>query len=409
MLRSAILGFVIAGLFVAYQFYVRNKDDWNDLVKVDTNGWIAMLEYAPNGTQVALLKPDGTLVHDKGYTEGAADREITWSPDGNFVFFVSDRVIETERQNRTVNVYRWSPAHEKAEPRTVGGRSRGNPTFPDDKTAKKPLIVSAGEVLELDPHDQKTTTLLPPRGREISKGREEEGAKGAENPFSAAYGQLGTSFRIAKWAKNKTWIAAVMRRDQGEILVCQSLDSKEDSPPLPLIAGAHIDIEINPVSGDLIYAVRDFQWVGEVPAQFKKGNKVSRPYAHCLGSFSFDKGKPPTIIAAEDSICFSGLAPSPDGKSVLFTAGTYDGDGSMTPKSLVMLSLEDRKGNMPTRLAAGEIYDPSWHPNGTQILFTRKLPDGNKAIFRLLKDGGGEKQLTPAGSFGLAKFSPQTQ
>lgn len=415
MVRTAILLFVVAGLFFAYQFYLSHKDDWGAFKPAETNGDIAMIEILPSGSRAAVLTPDGRILHDESYVSGASDREIVWSPDGNSIFFVSDREQDALRSTKAVHIFRWNPSQEKAEARTVGARSRSNPSFAigdPNETKDACLMVSGGEVLELDPHSQKTSTLLPPRGNEIATGKGE--GEGAESKFSAAYSQIGSSFRVARWCQGKKWIAAIMRRDEGEVLVAQSMEPIDGKPaaPIPLAAGAHIEIAVNPKDGSLLYSVRDFQWPGPPPAEFRKNGKVSRPYAHYVATWDFDVKKPFSIIVAtpDEKVCFGSIAPSPDGSSILLTVGKYDGDGSMTSNGLVSMPIKPNGGEEGKRLAEGEIFEPAWHPEGTQIVFARRTPDGKRSIIRILKDGTGEKELTTGkGSFSSPQFSPQSK
>ena len=415
MVRTAILLFVVAALFFAYQFYLSHKDDWGAFKPAETNGYVSMLDIGKDGSRIALLTPEGKILRDASYAPGSSDREVVWAPDGNSVYFVSDREQDTNSATRAVHIFRWNPTQEKAEARTVGSRSRANPSFvadAGDGASDSLLMVSGGEVLELDPHSQKTTTLLPPRGRETTTSKEE--GQGSESKFSAAYSQIGSSFRVARWCKGKQWIAAVMRREEGEILIAQNLEPVDGkiTPPVPLAAGAHIDIAVDAKGGNIVYSVRDFQWAGEAPEQFRKNGKTTRPFAHYIGMWNFDLKKQPDyiLVSPSEKDCFGPIAPSPDGQTILATAGTYDGDGSMTSKVLISMPLKVQAGAEAKPIANGEIFDPSWHPQGTQILFARRGADGRRSIIRILKDGSGETELaTGKGSFGSPLFSPQTK
>jgi len=181
------------------------RSDLGGLVESETAGWISAVQYLPHGQQAVLISPDGKYHKDPGYVENTVDRDLTWSPKGNFLYFVSDRA------EHNFNLFRWAPSEDKpSEQRTIGTRARGDLKFPaqlseePDRTAKG-LLTTGGLVQEFDPTNQSTAQVLPPTQKEItqSKGGDENGTEGQ---FEGIYGSLGTSFREAQWCANKTFI-----------------------------------------------------------------------------------------------------------------------------------------------------------------------------------------------------------
>ncbi len=416
MVRTAILVGLMGILIGAVYFYNKNKDDWDDLAKADTNGWLTAIESGADGDQVVFVKPDGTIVHDKSYVAGSYDRELTWSPDGNKAFFISDRLKDAKSGTRSVHVFRWNASNEESQARTSVGRSRSNPTFPVGEGAASDtvLLVSGGEVLELDPKTKTTSVVLPPRTSEGGKvAGEGEGKQGA---FASAYGDIGTSFRLARWCKGKQWIAAIMHREEGDILVCQSMtqhDGKYD-PPIPLVAGEHIDLTVSPATGAIFFAVRDFQWpTKEPPKEWVKEGKVTRPFAHIIGSFDMDPKSQSKVVlvAPSEKICFGSPAVSPDGKQIIAVVGDYSGDGGISPNGLLIMPSEPVRGIEPKGLVRGLISDPSWNPNGHQILFLKRDQDNVRSIFRVTPDSSSPPEPLTKGklNYSTPLFSPQTK
>ncbi len=189
---------------------------------------------------------------------GGIDRDLTWSPKGNFLYFVSDR------KDRTFNLFRWSPSSidDAPDQRTIGTRSRDNLRFPaqvtdDADSIAKGLIVTGGMVQEFNPATQATEQILPPTTSEItqSKGTEESGTEGQ---FEGIYGNLGTSFRVAAWCGNQKYIAAIMRREAGEILIVQEMNivNGKFPPPRPIMAGDKVDFAVNPKDGNVVFTVQ---------------------------------------------------------------------------------------------------------------------------------------------------------
>ncbi len=409
--RTLFLILVLGAVYFSYTWWKDKSQDLTDLKPATTRGWLAAVEYQQDGQQVVTFSPDGKVVASPGWKPGMTDRDLTWNPSGNRLFFVSDR------EDNNFNIFRWNPT-DGSDPvrKTTGSRSRGEPQFNRESAEdsdKSALITSGGFVLEYTPKDMSTRQVLPPLGRDIVQSSDEEGG-GSTGQFSGAYEKFGNSFKIARWCKQKTWIAAVMRRDQGEVLILQNLAPNAEGKlprPLPVAAGEHVDFDVNPKDGTIVFVVQGFQWPDEtqIPAEFRKGNKVTRPFAHLVGHIDPDAkaNEGPLAASKDDEISFGSPSISPDGASVVLVAGKYE-NGSLSPKALAAAPIQQGGMNLAARLAIGEVYEPVWSPDGETIAFAERQKSGKRAIVTIHKDGSGRTVLGgDTGNFGNPSFSPQ--
>lgn len=411
LVRTAILLFVLAGLFATYRVFSNVKDDiQGTFAKVDSKGMIAAIEATADGSQVVVFGKDGSKKTLGGAGQETIDRDLAWRPDGNFIFFVSNR------KENAFHIFRWNPLASEAEARTVGSRGRSNPTFPPDASAgdERLLMVSGGNVLELDPKKKQTPQILPPTTSEITVqgGGDEQGTEGL---FASIYRELGESFRIARYFADRRFIAAIMRRsDGGETLVIQDMEPDEKGklrPPLPLAAGERIDFDIDAKSSRLVYAVQGFRWprARDIPKQFINGNKVTVPYECMLAVLDPNEKAPPVPIAISNSsdAGFGSPSVSPDGQSLLLIVGTFERGVGLTPKALLTLPLQENGIEARSILKQGDVADPTWSKDGSKIAFTLRQ-NGARDIITMSKIGAEEKNLTGGkGSYSQPKFSPQ--
>jgi molecular chaperone DnaK len=89
---------------------------------------------------------------------------------------------------------------------------------------------------------------------------------------------------------------------------------------------------------------------------------------------------------------------SPDGRKVAYQAGpdsTFDGG------SIFTIGIDGDAPEQITKVAAGTDADPNWSPDGTQIAFRRRQPDGttsgNFDIFVVPGDGSGQPKAIVEG------------
>ncbi len=403
--RTLGLLVAVAAVFGGYRYWQGLSEDVGGIGAADSFGMIAAIERkGGEGQEAVIFRPDGSILCNKGYQKGDNDRDLAWQPDGNRLFFVKDREGEGS------NVYRWNPAKdEPAERKTVGTRNRGNIAFgTEDIERDIALLTSGGFVVEFDPRSASTRQVLPPVADEIAK--EEEG--GSQGQFGALYSRFGESFRLARWCKGRDYIATVMRREggDGEALVLQKIEGSPE-PPAALVAGEKIEIDVNPKTGDIVFAVQNFQFTDpqNIPEEYKKDNRQVVPFRHAMFVLDPANPKAPVLLfsSKNDKHVLGSPSVSPDGSTVMATVGTYK-DGSLLPFGLLAMPVRDRGFETASPLARGEIYEPSWSPDGGTIVFARRSPGGKRDIFTVAKDGRGERNLSGGrGDFASPRFSPQ--
>jgi hypothetical protein len=403
-----VLGAVAAGLI----WMLNNRSKMADLGSYNSAGDIAAIETQGDGARAVIIKANGTVVPSPEYREGATDRDITWKPDGNRLFFVSDRYRKNEAGSYEPHVFRWNPASNKVERRTIDSRGKGHLSFsvPGSATPSETcLMLAGGTVLELDPTSGESKQVLPPRKQNSTQasGRGEEGGK---SQFEDTYQVLGTSFLSARWCKDKKYIAAIMRRENGaELLMVQ--DTSGSKPPVPIAAADHISMDINPVSGMIIYTLVGFQFIDTDPKnlqQFIKNGKIVPPYRHVLGMFDPDTHQMTLIgTSNSDNVAFARPAVAPDGTTLAIIVGSYE-QHNILPRELALVPAAANGGTTPQHLTPGFIEDASWDPAGEKLVFTRRQKDGNRAVVIINRDGSNATELTKSSDFSEPAFSPQT-
>jgi hypothetical protein len=346
---------------------------------VDTAGLILAVKYTDLGSQVVLLDGEGKVREAPGFSESNTERDAVWRPDGNRVYFVSDR------EKSVFQLYRWNPGSNRVEPRSIGTRSKSSPFFgpAGSPGANDTLLITAGGfVLELNPVNGHTRQILPPVPRDSPMT--EEGGVGGQ--FEAAYKQLGSSFREARWTLSKRFVAAVMRReDGGEILIVQDLAGA--IPPMPVAAGYRIDFDVSPTDDKVFFVVVDFIFPDPtaIPPEYIKDGKVIRPFKHMISLVDFTGDQPamqPVVTSNDDAEAFSRIRISPDGSMIVTTLGSFGSQGDVEPKSLIVMPAAAQAAGSGARVLDGKVYEPSWHPDSNQLVFIRVGEDGRRSSVR---------------------------
>ncbi len=409
-LRLALGLFVIAGLYVGRRLVGHFLED-PDTGTIQSAGWIAAVEDTNNGTVAVIIKPDGTIVKAPKYQDGEQDQQVAWQPDGNRIYFSSNR----EGANKAYHIYRWNPAHDLVQRRSTGSRSQSNPKFPYDNTVpgeQDMLTISGGLVVTLNPRTGVTHQQLPFVGRDPSTVAQSEGG-GVGSQFGPEYDHLGNSFRVAKWADKKGYIAGVLEKNSGgETLILQNMNPTKQNQayPTPIVAADHIDFSVDPSSGRIVFAAQNWQWPdsSNVPKKFIKGNQILKPYDHVVGFLNPETGKAGIVFASNsDKISFAQPQPSPDGSKVLLTFGPYQNDGVVS-QGLIVAPLAEQGGASGTAIFRGPAYNPHWSPDGNQIVFIEENPGGHNDVCVINADGSGFKDITNgSGDFDDPLFSPQ--
>lgn len=403
-LRIAIFAFLVAGGLLVYQF-LRNagQDLTGTFGGGDTTGYIAAIqEHDDGGSQIVAIKPDGTLVPAEGHKAGNIDRDPAWPADGKFLYFISDR------DKNESHLFRWDIDRGKVERKTLDKRTKTS-TWCAPKTFENAsasiMLISGGKVIELDPRTSEAKQILPPVSKEIGGGDE-----GSQSQFDLLYSKLGTSFKEAKWGKDRAWIAAILRQENGgEVLIVQ--DAAAAQPPTALVAGDRIEFDISPATDSLIYTVINFGFPDSEnpPPQFVKNGKIVKPFHHAFGVYSPSGGETgPIATSKDDHIVFLNPRYAPDGQTALMLVGDQS-SGSLKVNSLVVIPANTAGSQNAGRILDGDVSQASWGPDGETIVYV-KADGGKRAVFTIQKDGSGEKNWTgDKGNFTSPLISPRTK
>ncbi len=422
LLRTFFLLVTVAAVFVGIQYLLNWRKDPDGGV-ADTNQMIAAIELLPEGQQAVLFDSAGKKVASPDYEAGKTDRDITWRPDGNRLFFVSDR------KEGAYHLFRWNPASGSVDVKSTGTLSKFDPSFPIPAgtdpasltaAGQKALIIQGGFVLEYNILEATSQQLLPPPGG-VTTGSEE--GSGGSGQFDGIYKKFGNAFRTARWIGNGDYIAAIMKGDEQETLIIQKMASSNaagtideqmrELAPRPLMAGDRVDIDVDAKTGILVFSVQNFQFPDRenIPPESIKNGRAVKPFAN--GLFIFDPSKPsaeavvPIAISNEAKMAFGPPAISPDGTQVAVSTGKYETENFL-PASLAVMPLQAAGMQAGATLLGGSIYEYGWHPTGSSITFIMR-EGKERAIYKINKDGSGQSKVSDGGNFMTPKFSPQSK
>lgn len=405
LIRFLVCAALLVLLIVGFNC-VRGMADW-DFGSVDSTNWIAALQETRTGNQVVVFLPDGEVRGVPDHEQGERDSRPSWRPDGNRIFFSSNRGEEA------FNIYRWNLSNNRVERRSTGSRAKGVPAFgfpasPDANDLA--LITTGGFVMEFEPSTGSIRQILPPVPRSpAATATSDEDGGGAVGQFDQLYNQFGNTFKEARWNDDKTVVYAVMARDNEDVLIVQNV-ADPNAPPMPIAAGDRISFDVSPVDGSLIFAVRNFRFplLELVPEQFIVDNRVVVPFRNALAILNPKQNEPFQLVAASESdeVAFASPAISPDGKSVVVIVGEAGDDFAFTPQALVLLPAAELAAPQAQPLLEGSVYEPAWSPDGTRIVFA--MTEGaNRNIYTISSSGTNRRKVSPDGVFSFPSFSPQ--
>lgn len=398
------IGLALAAILFIGLAMVNSAKDVDLPASAETKATLAALKVHEDGQQAVLIKPDGAVVLSPGYKIGASDRDLIWRPDGNRLTFVSDR-------EGSGHVFRWNPAANRVERRSIATGSYNEPTYlgSDRESNARPIAVYGGEkIVEFDPVAGVLSPILPPSSDAGSTGEAEEGRTGWLE--RSAYGRFGSNFRKAQFVGGRRWLAMVMRGERGETLVLQDLEPVDGQlkPPAGVAAGDHVEFIVNPLAGEIIFCVQAFRVpdLSAVPKELIKDGKVKLPNRHMVGVLNPESARANlTLIASEnDKIAFGSPALSADGSKLALTAGPYDRDGHLTVSQIIVLALGMEVGSSPSVIRQGDAHGLTWNPDGKSMAFVTR--DGKAGIHLIDADGSNERTLVE-GSFRQPQYSPQ--
>ncbi len=405
LLRLAIGLLLIAGLVFGFQM-LRNFGKNPDILRGVSIDMIAALKYEGEGAKVVVFDAQGNMTEVPGWKPGVKDGPPVWRPDGQRLFFSSDR------EENTFHIYRWRPgATEKADRRTVGTRSKGTPWFGPlgyEGINDTAILTSSGFVNEYSPIDGAIRQLLPP----VTGGGTQQGEEGGTiDQFAALYERIGESFKVARWGKDRRFMIATMRREDGDVLMLQDFQPNAEGvlpPPVPIFAGENIAFDVA-LDGSVTAAIQEFTWIDpeEIPEQFVKDGVATRPFVH--GAIHFDPADLKTlkiVFAAQDGTqVAANPAYSPDGSKLLFSVGTVT-SGNFDPKGIIIGEPGKPVGEY-TVLTDKVCFEIAWLPSGEGLIYARR--DGkNRRIYRYDLTAGTETAISSGeGEFAFPTFSPQ--
>ena len=410
----AILAFVIAVLVYGYQ-WLKDRDADIDLGSVQSKGWISMVSLKPGGSVAAILKPDGTVLEAPGAKPESSDRDVVWRPDGNRLFFSSDR------ESGAYNIFRWNLSTDVVMKRTIGKIGKSDPSFVPDVKEGDPLFIYGGLIWELDPKSGKAKKVFPPddgsKKGEVNLNDEGNG----ESPGSVFGTGAEIKARTARYIGNREYLAFVRRTEDGEQLIVTKLDNPKPEDKITVAVGDKIYFDIDQAHKRVVYCVDHFRWpdMSKVPAQFIQKDRVTVPFQHLVafydvGSKEGFEPKDTIVTTPDDKAAFSSIAVSPDGNNLAMLVGPFV-NGGVDARGLVKMPVKSgggREGGMlaPNKNAPfnGLVYTPCWNPDGSKIAFALAVSGGKRDICEIGSDGSGFINLTNGkGTYTQPQYSPQ--
>jgi hypothetical protein len=416
--RRGIIAIILIAVIGIILYIIQTVRDIDLPTQVNTVGDIAAIQYSANGSQAVLIKPDGSIVKSNGYSDGMHDRDPVWRPDGNRIYFVSDR------EPNQINLYRWNPGSGRVERRTSTNGAYTNLIYSGkDPSSGEGLVAMGGMIVKFDPVTGDTSPVLPPVIKDSESNNSENGR--VSSIEASLFSGYGTSFKEACYFGGDHYVACVMGGENGEILLIQDmrpLPNGQFSPPQPVIAGDAIDIDYNRHNGSIVFAMKGFRFPDpdHIPPEYVKGGKVVPPVEHVVGMLDASKINPDaqigtlpvppiTIVASQNNKnVFGDPVISPDGNSLVVSVGIYNGDGLMDMKGLLVMPMREGGGAAASQLHKGVAEQLSYSGDGKTIAYVERRTDGSNVIHTMGSDGSNDKAITEGkGSFGQPKFSPQ--
>jgi hypothetical protein len=404
--RFAIMGIVIAVLMIGFQFWKNFSED-PDLGDFKSVGYIVALERDGSKGKVVMFDDAGKQIDaPKPAKSEFDDREVSWSVDGQRVF------LSSNRDSSAYSVYRWNPAKNKIERRSIGSISQGAPWFGpyDDSEAKKfGLIQAGGQILSLEIKNGATSTVLPPSAERVTT--QEEGSTSSMD----VYKNFGESFIKARYVGDRSRVLGLMRNDEGNTLIFHAMGVDNNGQPnrpteLYRAKRIHFDVDRSGTAGVMLSGFQ-FPPNTEVPAEFVKDGKVVPPFEDgifkvTIGDDLSPQVEPVAFIPVGAKETFMDIAVSPDGTKIAVVIGERLEDGGFQARAMVVMPFEGQGSQNMTPIIQGAVSSPSWSADGSQITYLKTI-GSDTDVYRAKADGSSELKLTNGGNWSSPLFSPQ--
>lgn len=410
VIRFSILALVLAGIIFGFMKFREVSQDIDLPANNETEGFIAAIQIKETGTQVVVIKPDGSILESPGWRDEVNDGEPSWRPDGNRLFFVSNR------EDNAQNVFRWNIDGNAINRRTVDSRSKSAPIWPaanGDEPSRSGLVVTGKLVLEFNATEGSMRQILPPIQRELTSSDPERGGPEVGSIYRKL--QDNASFKTAMLSPDRRFIYAIMRQESDELLIVQDLF--EDKAPIPIAMAQQLEIDVHPTSGAVVYCALDFRLVdpASAPAEFiQDDGSIKLPFRHVLAYY--DPTKPPEeaqkliITSLENDSAFRWPKCSPDGELIALQAGQFGGPGRFDSKGILRVPIKEAAGNEVRKIYEGPAMEHAWTPESRGLVFVQTVSATDRAIFRMNLDGTGLQNLTEGkGRFAFPSVSPKTK
>ncbi len=394
----------IAGLFIGWQKFSEFAKD-PDLGNYNSVGEIVAIDQSGTNSKAVIFSSDGKAKYPKEKdikNKNFRDSELSWSADGQRVF------ISSNRMSNSYSVHRWNPETDDIEVKRENSRFQSAPYFDaanDPQADQNGLITSAGSVLDYNVRSGITRQILPP----VADNRVVTDEGGSASPMSQMFDKIGSSFKTARWTKDRMGMFATMKGDAAEAALVVDFSKAEASPPMEIVRGNRVKLDMS-TDGRAVIMVQGFRFP-DSPDGSVANVKQEKPFLNALMIVNLDSdGRPkPTYImaSADDKVVVGDFAISPKGDKIAVVVGTIDADsGSFIPQGLAIMPFEEQGAVQATPILLGEVGEISFSPDGAKLAFIKREGSFSN-VYRINVDGSGETKISPDGRYASPIFSPQ--